>query len=126
MPEKKEDRRKNNFKNFGGKENRSGRKMDSKNKKTLLREQATEIAVQMMAENIVEAVGVVINILKNGDPDKQLKAAESILDRVCGKPRQAVDVAGTMDNTVTVRSITAGEKIKRLEELAKAFENDGR
>ena len=65
--------------------------MAAKKQKTERRSKATEQMRQLLAERIPEAVGVLLQVMRDEGqkPELRMKAAESILDRACGKASSA-------------------------------------
>ena len=101
-----------------------GRPQGSKNKETILREQAREDGKQKMVDAFVGAVEVLVGLLGAEDPEIRRKAAESIIDRVDGKPKQSVDVAGSMDAKVAVQPLTADEVGEILRRVKDGYDRD--
>lgn len=78
---------------WGGKRENSGRKVGSKNKKTVEEAMAYTILRQKVLDNIEEIVDAQIELAKKGDK----QAADSLLDRVFGRASQHIDT--TSDET---------------------------
>jgi hypothetical protein len=80
----------------GGKRDGAGRPKGAVNKATAdIREAAQEYSAQ--------ALQVLVKVATAGESEAaRVAAANAILDRAHGKPRQAVDVDGQLDATLTV------------------------
>ncbi len=79
----------------GGKREGAGRPKGALNKATA----DVRVAAQQYTE---EALTVLAKVMRDSDSDAaRVAAANSILDRAHGKPRQAVDVDGTLKATIT-------------------------
>lgn len=67
----------------------------------------------LLEQNTVKAAQRVIEMMDDADPKIALAAANSILDRVLGRAKQAVEVQGPGVNAVLAALITKKEKAER-------------
>lgn len=65
---------------------------------------AAERTLRLLGESSAEAVGVLLALMRDSEqkPELRMKAAESILDRVCGKAGSHAP-AGEESGTLSVR-----------------------
>jgi hypothetical protein len=85
-----------------------------------LREQreAVEIeAREQLAEAVSAAVSTLVSQLEAENPADRIRAAQAILDRAWGKPRQSLEAAVTVEPTVVYPEIDPGRVLEGLAEL---------
>ena len=86
-------------------------------------EKALAEGYQKMVDAYSGSVQKLIDLAEStSDEALKAKILMDLLDRVGGKAKQAVDLDARVDGTVEIAPVSAEEKIKRLKELAKAFE----
>ena len=80
-------------------------------KRALTKEAAAKLALEMLAANALKAVGVVVDVMDNEAEagSTRASAANSVLDRVIGKP------ASTMAVEVTARQTVDDSTLDELE-----------
>ena len=102
---------------------KGGRPKGRKNNSTIAREKALAEGYQKMVDAYSGSVQKLIDLAEStSDEALKAKILMDLLDRVGGKAKQAVDLDARVDGTVEIAPVSAEEKIKRLKELAKAFE----
>jgi hypothetical protein len=87
--------------------------------KRIRRDEAEQEARHTLAEAAGEAVATLRAGLKAEDANTRIRSAVAILDRGWGRPRQAVEHAGSFASTPTVvqAEVDAAEVLGGLEEL---------
>lgn len=93
---------------FGGAQANSGRPRKPR---------PDQVVLDILRERAAEIIGVQIGLMRaEYPPDVRLRASQGLADRLWGRARQAVDITGEVDHTVSAvgRSVVEDPEMRRI------------